>query len=173
MMSELINCKTCGGKVSTAATKCPHCGEPYFKSDSYLQKVKREQAQQALESQRQIEKEQGPELCIWASGDYIVPKAGWSDWRDFIEFDGKRYTQIASQTESHGEGWAPTHVRLTPGRHTVAYVNYVGSTYNRHKEETPENHTFIVTPTSYSITLNIKKAMFKSHYYKIVSVVVN
>ena len=25
-MSELINCKTCGGKVSTAASMCPHCG---------------------------------------------------------------------------------------------------------------------------------------------------
>jgi len=26
-MSELASCKTCGGKVSTAATNCPHCGE--------------------------------------------------------------------------------------------------------------------------------------------------
>lgn len=26
-MSELANCKTCGGKVSSTAPACPHCGE--------------------------------------------------------------------------------------------------------------------------------------------------
>jgi len=26
-MSELMECKTCGGKLSSSATSCPHCGE--------------------------------------------------------------------------------------------------------------------------------------------------
>ena len=27
---SLVNCKTCGGKVSQNADACPHCGEPSF-----------------------------------------------------------------------------------------------------------------------------------------------
>jgi hypothetical protein len=31
-MSFLVKCFVCGGQVSRSASKCPHCGDPYFKA---------------------------------------------------------------------------------------------------------------------------------------------
>ena len=31
-MAELITCPTCGGKISSNAAVCPHCGEPIRKT---------------------------------------------------------------------------------------------------------------------------------------------
>ena len=35
-MSELSNCRACGGKVSVKARSCPHCGEPDPKTRHWL-----------------------------------------------------------------------------------------------------------------------------------------
>lgn len=32
-MSFLVTCRLCGGKVSSTADRCPHCGEPHFLPD--------------------------------------------------------------------------------------------------------------------------------------------
>lgn len=36
MSERLLKCKLCGGSVSSAASKCPHCGTPNFKPDDLL-----------------------------------------------------------------------------------------------------------------------------------------
>jgi len=40
-MAILMECKTCGGKVSSSATACPHCGEDGTVKYTFIQKLKR------------------------------------------------------------------------------------------------------------------------------------
>ena len=48
-MATLLTCAVCGGKVSSDANSCPHCGTPNFKSASFLaeeQRIRRQEEAQ-------------------------------------------------------------------------------------------------------------------------------
>ena len=42
MNERILSCKLCGGKVSSHAASCPHCGSRNFKPDSYLREERAE-----------------------------------------------------------------------------------------------------------------------------------
>ena len=42
MNERILSCKLCGGKVSSHAASCPHCGSRNFKPDSYLREEQAE-----------------------------------------------------------------------------------------------------------------------------------
>lgn len=44
MLERLLKCRLCGGNVSSAASKCPHCGTSNFKPDSYIRELQLEAA---------------------------------------------------------------------------------------------------------------------------------
>lgn len=52
-MAELLTCVVCGGKVSSDARSCPHCGTPNYKSADYLHKESLMRAQEYRAAQEE------------------------------------------------------------------------------------------------------------------------
>ena len=73
-MSQLVSCKTCGGKVAiTSNNGCPHCGERYFMPDSYYEQ---DYAQYIAEQQEKY----GDLREISCIGDINRLDLGMSNW---------------------------------------------------------------------------------------------
>lgn len=155
-MSELINCKTCGGKVSTAASMCPHCGEPNFKPASYL--AKERQLQQQEEARRRqialadMDRRLGYNLEVYAEGEYP------DDWYTHIRIKGTRvrgyYERLNYDSEKRLYGSGPVHVRLLPGNYKAEYVEL--SVYSHGFNEIITTGELLITETSRRITLRFE-----------------
>lgn len=142
--------------MSTAATRCPLCGEPYFKPDSYLQKVIREQEEQARVYIDRIIREQGPELRVLVSGDIPWSPDRYTGWWYDLSFDGKRFSNIGSRSERLGtDTERPTHLRLKPDNHTVIFTYFQGKS---------SSQTFTTGEASRMITLIFKKNLLSKKY---------
>lgn len=168
-MSELIQCKTCGGKVSAAATRCPHCGEPDFKSASY-------HAEEQQHRQRHLSFAETTHLLehdleVYPEGEFP------GDWYIHIRFYGTeiygRYKPL-SQAEYHPhkqrDNREPMHIGLVPGTYRVRFQDFKSPTYD-YIGEIPGEATFTITDKTKKLTINIQKKLFSKHY-KIASVTV-
>lgn len=156
MDEELLLCKYCGGEVSSFAKTCPHCGSYNFHPDSYIKRRIIEEKERDRKYQEQIEKQKGPELRVEAVGDRCPPQ-----WQSMIEFDGRRFSQLATRTVQFSDTDYPTHLRLVPGQHTVSYVNLELLPWSLpHPHPRNKSKSFTIYENSHTIWLVIQKGLF-------------
>jgi len=57
-ISLIIQCKACGGKVSIAAIRCPHCGHPGWREAEAMRRIDEQRwREQKKEQEREQERE--------------------------------------------------------------------------------------------------------------------
>ena len=169
-MSELIRCKTCGWEVSTAASNCPHCGEPNFKPVAYLaeeeRKIQQAEVQKRHMALAKADREYGYNLEVYAEGEYP------NDWYKSIRFFGTRIRgNFATLSYDYDKQWygrnEPTHVRLLPGTYKARYteLTVAGRTINEVQSEA----VFTISDNSRQIVLHFSKKLL-SKRFKLTSV---
>lgn len=123
-MAVLLNCVVCGGKVSSDASSCPHCGTPSFMSDEYIQKESIE-IWEKQERERIIREEKlGERVCIITKrrgGNGIYTKQHMSFYIDDIDLS--EYEDIQSTLDDY------CMYRLKRGAHTVKLISKYTKTY--------------------------------------------
>lgn len=170
MKEELLLCSLCGGKVSSRASVCPHCGSPSFRPEEYLRRVQaekaREEAARIAEEQRKkadylrrYEVAEGPEIRVLALG---LP--AWSPWQKQVKFDGKPWRRKGLSDEHIvivSDETVPTHVRLKPGHHLVTYENFMYGFSGRVDPKYTATKSFVITAASHTIKLCFRKSLFR------------
>lgn len=126
-MAVLLNCVVCGGKVSSDASSCPHCGTRSFMSDEYIQKVSREIWEKQEREMIIREEELGERVCIIAKERGIFGTFGTAT-KQYISFyiddiDLSEYEDIASTLDDY------CMYRLKRGAHTVKLISKYRKTY--------------------------------------------
>ena len=131
-MAVLLNCVVCGGKVSSDASSCPHCGTRSFKSVEYIQKESIE-IWEKQERERIIrEEELGESVCIITKqrgkfGTLMTPHISfYIDDIDLLEYkDMSAYDDYCQYRLKKG-----AHIVKLISKYTKTYITTLPFTYN-------------------------------------------
>ena len=123
-----ITCVVCGGKVSSDARSCPHCGTPNYKSADYLHKesVKREQDYRAAQEE-QVRKKAIRDAELGEHVRIVTRQRGsfGSMTRQRIEFyiDDRKLWEYHDPDVSDESSDYVYSYRLRKGPHTVKLIS--------------------------------------------------
>lgn len=159
-MATLLTCTVCGGKVSSDAHSCPHCGTPNFKSASFLaeeqRKRRQEEAQKRQSALAEMDRREGYELEVYAEGEFPA------NWFTSIRFYGARitgyYKQLSYNDEKTYGRNEPVCIRLLPCSYKARY------TYQYYPYESWTEASFTITNTTRKIYLRFEKKILSKHY---------
>lgn len=153
-MAILLSCKVCGGKVSSDARQCPHCGSPNFIPDSFRYEQQEAQRKKRLAELRDMERIQGPRVIIRIK-DLDRTKRDASAQNTSITLDGKpilAYTDKSWPYDSDASD--PYRYRITLGEHTVVLKDWDKVT----------TKTFYMSANTHIIEIQYKSSFWANKY---------
>lgn len=150
MVEVLLDCRLCGGKVSSGAISCPHCGSLHFKPDWFLQKEAEEKASQVSQQVKQCGSDNG--LRVQYDIKCVNSRNTGLDVGIYnFSVDGKPLLSYrCSECDADDNDCV---IRITPGKHQVSFVY----TNPVNREKTESAGSFVSYPNSKRIVFKYRR----------------